>query len=110
MSLLGEAIGFSILGILILVNRHQADLNGFSGAARLRWHQRSFSGHDFPCCRLRPLELLRQASGHAAGQASVRSFRFRQTQPSHSNRSIGCIGRELGAILAEPGERVLVRN
>ena len=77
MSLLSEAIGFSILGILIIMNRHQADLNGFSGAARLRWHQRSFSGHDFPCCRLRPLELLRQASGHAAGQASVGPFHFR---------------------------------
>ena len=31
MSLLGEAIGFSILGILILMNRHQAELNGLSG-------------------------------------------------------------------------------
>jgi len=31
MSLLGEAIGFSILGILILINRHQAELNGLSG-------------------------------------------------------------------------------
>ena len=30
MCLLGEAIGFSILGILILMNRNQADLNGFS--------------------------------------------------------------------------------
>jgi hypothetical protein len=28
MSLLSEAIGFAILGILIIVNRHQADLNG----------------------------------------------------------------------------------
>ena len=33
MSLVGEAIGFSILGILIIVNRHQADLNGFSGGS-----------------------------------------------------------------------------
>src|SRR5215475_12105548 len=32
-SLLGEAIGFSILGILILVNRHQAELNGLSGGS-----------------------------------------------------------------------------
>ena len=30
MSLLSEAIGFSILGILILMNRHQAELNGLS--------------------------------------------------------------------------------
>ena len=33
MSLLGEAIGFSILGILILMNRHQAELNGLSGSS-----------------------------------------------------------------------------
>jgi hypothetical protein len=33
MSLLGEAIGFSILGILILMNRHQAELNGLSGGS-----------------------------------------------------------------------------
>jgi hypothetical protein len=30
MSLVGEAIGFSILGILIILNRHQAALNGLS--------------------------------------------------------------------------------
>src|SRR5215471_17247633 len=29
-SLASEAIGFSILGILTLMNRHQADLNGLS--------------------------------------------------------------------------------
>jgi len=33
MSLLGEAIGFSILGILILMNRHQAELNGLAGGS-----------------------------------------------------------------------------
>ena len=33
MSLVGEAIGFSILGILIILNRHQADLNGLSGGS-----------------------------------------------------------------------------
>jgi hypothetical protein len=33
MGLLSEAIGFSILGILIIVNRHQADLNGLSGGS-----------------------------------------------------------------------------
>ena len=33
MSLVGEAIGFSILGILILMNRHQAELNGLSGGS-----------------------------------------------------------------------------
>ena len=33
MSLLSEAIGFSILGILIIVNRHQADLNSLSGGS-----------------------------------------------------------------------------
>ena len=33
MSLLSEAIGFAILGILIIVNRHQADLNGLSGGS-----------------------------------------------------------------------------
>ena len=33
MSLVGEAIGFSILGILILMNRHQAELNGLPGGS-----------------------------------------------------------------------------
>jgi len=32
-SLVGEAIGFSILGILILMNRHQAELNNRSGGS-----------------------------------------------------------------------------
>jgi hypothetical protein len=32
-SLVGEAIGFSVLGILIILNRHQADLNGLSGGS-----------------------------------------------------------------------------
>ena len=33
MSLLSEAIGFSILGILIILNRHQADLKGPAGGS-----------------------------------------------------------------------------
>jgi len=33
MSLVSEAIGFSILGILILMNRHQAELNGLPGGS-----------------------------------------------------------------------------
>jgi hypothetical protein len=33
MSLVSEAIGFSVLGILIILNRHQADLNGLSGGS-----------------------------------------------------------------------------
>ena len=33
MSLVSEAIGFSILGILIIVNRNQADLNGLAGGS-----------------------------------------------------------------------------
>ena len=32
-SLVGEAIGFSIFGILIIMNRHQADLNGLGGGS-----------------------------------------------------------------------------
>ena len=35
MFLFSEAVGFSILGILIIVNRYQADLNGFSGGNSL---------------------------------------------------------------------------
>ena len=34
-SLVSQAIGFSIIGILIIVNRYQADLNGFSGGSPL---------------------------------------------------------------------------
>jgi hypothetical protein len=32
-SLVSEAIGFWVLGILIIVNRHQADLNGLGGGS-----------------------------------------------------------------------------
>ena len=32
-SLVSEAIGFSILGMLIIVNRHQSDLNGLAGGS-----------------------------------------------------------------------------
>ena len=32
-SLVSEAIGFSIPGLLILMNRHQAELNGLSGGS-----------------------------------------------------------------------------
>ena len=35
MSLVSEAIGFSILGMLIIVNRHQTELNGFSGGCSI---------------------------------------------------------------------------
>jgi hypothetical protein len=33
MSLVSEGIGFGILGILIIANRHQADLNGLAGGS-----------------------------------------------------------------------------
>ena len=33
MSLIGEAIGFLVLGILIMANRYQADLNGLAGGS-----------------------------------------------------------------------------
>ena len=33
MSLVGEAIGFLVLGILIIMNRQQADLNGLGGGS-----------------------------------------------------------------------------
>jgi hypothetical protein len=33
MSLVSQAIGFSAFGILIIVNRHQADLNGLAGGS-----------------------------------------------------------------------------
>jgi hypothetical protein len=52
MSLLGEAIGFSIFGILIIMNRHQADLNGLadgSSVATVRRDQRASSEHGFLC-------------------------------------------------------------
>jgi hypothetical protein len=35
MSLVSEAIGFSVLGILIIANRHQADLNGLPGGSSI---------------------------------------------------------------------------
>jgi hypothetical protein len=33
MSLVSEGVGFWILGILIIANRHQADLNGLAGGS-----------------------------------------------------------------------------
>jgi hypothetical protein len=41
------------------------------------------------------LQVLRQTSGRAAGQAPIRPFHFRQTQSSHSNSSGACIGISL---------------
>jgi len=35
LSLVSQAIGFSILGILIIMNRHQADLNGLAGGSAI---------------------------------------------------------------------------
>jgi hypothetical protein len=35
MSLLGEAIGFSVLGVLIILKGHQADLNGLAGGSAI---------------------------------------------------------------------------
>ena len=32
-SLISQAIGFSVIGILIILNRHQADLNGLAGGS-----------------------------------------------------------------------------
>jgi hypothetical protein len=32
-SLISQAIGFTVLGMLIIVNQHQADLNGLSGGS-----------------------------------------------------------------------------
>jgi uncharacterized membrane protein YidH (DUF202 family) len=32
-SLISLAVGFAIFGMLIMINRHQADLNGFSGGS-----------------------------------------------------------------------------
>ena len=32
-SLISQAVGFSVLGMLIIANRHQADLNGISGGS-----------------------------------------------------------------------------
>ena len=80
MSLLGEAIGFSILGILILMNRHQAELNNRSGGsafAVVGGIGAFLVGTVFLGSALFPLEFLRQPSSHAAGQASVGPFHFR---------------------------------
>jgi hypothetical protein len=32
-SLISQAVGFSVVGMLIIVNRHQSDLNGLSGGS-----------------------------------------------------------------------------
>jgi hypothetical protein len=37
MSLVTLALGFWVFGMLIFINRHQADLNGLAGAVPLRW-------------------------------------------------------------------------
>ena len=80
MSLVSEAIGFSILGILILMNRHQAELNGLPGGsafAMVGGIGAFLVGTVFLGAALFPLEVLCQPSSHAAGQASVGPFHFR---------------------------------
>jgi len=62
------------------VNRHQAELNGLSGGSSFAMvgGLGTFLGrYGFPWRRLFPLEVLRQPSSHAAGQASVGPFHFR---------------------------------
>jgi hypothetical protein len=51
LSLISQAVGFSIIGVLILATRHQAELNdSANGSLRCygRRHQRSFCGHRVP--------------------------------------------------------------
>jgi hypothetical protein len=43
--------------------------------------RRLLSGNGFPCRRLSPLEVLRQTSGRADGQASVFRFTFARPNP-----------------------------
>jgi hypothetical protein len=83
MSLVGEAIGFLVLGILIIVNRRQADLNGLACGSAVA----IIAGLSALL-----VSFLHHTSSRAAGQVLVHPFHFRQTQPSHSNRSVACIG------------------
>jgi hypothetical protein len=62
-SLVSLSLGFLIVGMLIIMNRNQAEVNGLTGgnpvataggiSAMVNWHR-------FLCCRLSPLEVLRQ--------------------------------------------------
>ena len=91
--LVSEAIGFSILGILIIANRYQADLRSchWQWGCNPRRPQCSFSGHSFPRLRLCTLEVLRQTFSRAAGQASVGPFYFLEASASHGDSYVVCI-------------------
>jgi hypothetical protein len=65
MSLISLALGFWVFAMLILINRHQAELNGLSGGssvAMVGGIGASLVGHALPCRRLSPLEFVRQTS------------------------------------------------
>jgi hypothetical protein len=80
LSLISLALGFWVFEMLIFINRHQAELNGLSGGSSIAMVggiSSCFGGYGSPCRHLSPLQVLRQTSGRAAGQASVVSFHFR---------------------------------
>jgi hypothetical protein len=88
MSLVSLSLGFSIFGILIILNRHRADLNGLSGdsfAATVGGITAILVGTAFlvaGCLH----SGVRQTFCSAVGWVPICPFNFLETQVSHANR------------------------
>ena len=89
LSLISQAVGFSIIGILILAT------------CDTRRHQRSFRGHRVPYGRSSVLEVLRQAFSWFGAEPQDCPPNFRETRINPSNcvsssRPIGADGENYG--------------
>src|SRR5215469_10644447 len=79
-SLVSLALGFWVFAMLIIINRHQAELNGLSGGssfAMVGGIGAFLVGTVFLVAACLPLEVPHQSSSRAACQASVGPFHFR---------------------------------
>ena len=89
LSLMSQAVGFSIIGILILATCDN------------RRHQRSFRGHRVPDRRFSIMEVLRQAFSRFGAQPQDCPPNFRETRINRSNcfpslTAIGTDGENYG--------------
>jgi hypothetical protein len=88
MSLVSLSLGFSVFGILIILNRHRTDLNGLSGdsfAATVGGITAILVGIAF-LVALVCIRACDQTFCYAVGRVPICPFNFLETQVSHANR------------------------
>jgi hypothetical protein len=95
LSLISLALRVWVFGMLIFINRYQAELNGLSGGSSVAMVgiiSALLAAAIFLVSACLHWRFLRQTPSRPASQALVRPFHFGQTQPSHSNRPVVRIG------------------